>query len=117
MKRPEIDMTDAVGEMIEDMRELVATMKAGGMAAVRKKFTVRGGVAVPPPPAVGPADVTAARKAVGVGQSVFAELLGASLAAVRAWEEGTKTPPPMARRLLAEVAADPARWRAKLAPA
>lgn len=105
--------TNIGGEMIAGMRELIATMKAGGMPAVKKRFTVRR-VRVAPPPAVRPADVKSAREKLNASQPVFAGFLGVSPQLVKAWEQGLKTPQGPARLLLADMADDPARWARRL---
>lgn len=100
-------------EVIAGLEQILATLEAGGLKAVKEKH------GIPPPPAmvvlkVSPADkkaVKAAREALGVSQPVFALILGASVQAVRAWEQGTKSPPGAARRLIGEIRHDPEYWR------
>ena len=104
-------------EFIAGMEQLVATAKAGGLAAVKSKY----GIALPVSavlglPAVSAGDVLAARKALGVSQPVFAQILGASVQSVRAWEQGAKPPSGVARRLIGEIRHDPAYWRKRFAP-
>jgi hypothetical protein len=48
------------------------------------------------------------REALGVGQPVFAGLLGTSPATVRSRGQDQRLPGPMARRLLGPIASDPA---------
>jgi putative transcriptional regulator len=67
---------------------------------------------VTPPPEFEPAAVKVLRERLGMSQAVFASLLGASVPLVQGWEQGKRTPNPMARRLLGAVAAQPDRWRA-----
>lgn len=65
----------------------------------RRKVTVRHAEVVPPP--VYDAErVRRVREQLGLSQPVFAELVGATPAAVRAWEQGRRNPPGPARRLL-----------------
>ena len=45
-----------------------------------------------------------------VSQAVFARLMGVSVHAVQAWEQGKRTPPKIACRLMDEIAANPGRW-------
>jgi len=61
-------------------------------------------------------DVLALRERLGVSQIAFARLLGASLSLVQSWEQGRRSPSPIARRLLDEVARDPARWARMAGP-
>jgi DNA-binding transcriptional regulator YiaG len=114
MKRSAKPKPSNVGdEMIAGMRELVAAMQAGGMPAVRKRFTVRR-VRVAPPPALRPADVKAVREKLNASQPVFAGFLGVSPHLVKAWEQGFKTPQGPARLLIADMAENPARWAKRL---
>ncbi len=113
MKTKQKDMAKQIGaEMIAGMEQLLATLQAGGQKAVDEKYGIPPppGVAVPVPSA-GKKDVKAARQALGVSQPVFALILGASVQAVRAWEQGTKPPSGVARRLIGEIRHDPAYWR------
>lgn len=114
--RPTPEQSTPLGKkLIEGMEELLETMRAGGMAAVEKKFTVhRAKLIVFEKPALGKADVLAIRTALGASQPVFASLLGVSPATVRAWEQGVNAPSGMASRFLAEVRADPDYWKARL---
>jgi DNA-binding transcriptional regulator YiaG len=87
--------------MIRGAREAVAH-KRGMLPDVRTtsaKVTVRS-VDVVPPPKYGELDIQDIRRRLGVSQTVFAHLLGASPATVRAWERGAREPSDMARRLL-----------------
>jgi len=119
MGKPRPTTAEKVGaRFIAGMQELLATAKAGGLEAVKAKH------GIPPPPAVvilGPPvvaddDVIAAREALGVSQSVFAKILGASVQSVRAWEQGTKSPSGAVRRLIGEIRHDPDYWRKRFAP-
>jgi DNA-binding transcriptional regulator YiaG len=97
------------------MESLLATMKAGGLAAVRKKFTVRKvKVATFEVPALGKADVVAVRESLGVSQPVFAGLIGVSPALVKAWEQGLKVPSGIALRFLAEIRRNPDYWKGRV---
>jgi putative transcriptional regulator len=105
-------------EVIRDMKDLIATHKAGGMAAVENKFRVTYPdqyLSPPPPPEFDAAAVTAVRNALGVSRTAFAALLGVAPATVRAWEQGQTTPSGVARRFLAEIRRDPDYWRKRFA--
>lgn len=119
MAKPRPTTAEKVGaRFIAGMQELIATAKAGGLAAVKAKH----GIPPPPavvilgPPAVSGQDVAAARKALGVSQPIFAKILGASVQSVRAWEQGTKPPSGVARRLIGEIRHDPDYWRKRFVP-
>src|SRR5215208_2227870 len=101
--------------IIAGMENLLTTMKSGGLKAVEKKFTVRRvKKTVFEKPALGKADVVAIRTSLGTSQMVFANLLGVSVATVRAWEQGVNEPSGIALRFLAEVRANPDYWKARL---
>jgi putative transcriptional regulator len=104
----------AVAEMIAGLKDLVETMKAGGMAAVEKKFRVTRYKPLGPP-ATTAAQVVAVRDALGVSQAVFAAWLGVSASTVQGWEQGVNPPAGAAARLIAEIRHDPAYWRKRLA--
>jgi putative transcriptional regulator len=64
-------------------------------------------VEIPDPPHFGPASIRRLRDRLGVSQGIFAKLLGMSRKLVEAWEAGTRTPSPMACRLLDAIARRP----------
>ena len=92
----------SLGElMIQGAQEALAH-KRGELKtarATRSKVTVRR-VVVTPPPDYDSIDVQRVREGLGLSQTVFASLLGASASTVRAWERGSRRPSDMARRLL-----------------
>jgi DNA-binding transcriptional regulator YiaG len=96
-------------EIIADLKELNATLKAG--IPLHKKYTVRTVRVVPDPGNYDAAAVQAIRELVGVSQPIFAGMLGVSPALVRSWECGQRKPAPIARRLLDLIRADPSTWR------
>lgn len=55
---------------------------------------------VPPPPGYGGEDVRRIREGLGLSQSVFGQLLNASVNTVKAWERGVRTPDGPSLRLL-----------------
>ena len=101
---------NVAAEIIADLKELHATLKAG--TPLQEKYTVRTVRAVPEPGRYDAAGVREARELVGVSQAVFAQMLGVSAALVRSWECGQRKPAPIARRLLDLVRANPSGWRA-----
>ena len=54
-----------------------------------------------------PADVKAIRKKLGKSQSEFAMMIGVSVATLRNWEQGRRTPEGPARALLKVAAENP----------
>lgn len=113
---PKKTKPDALATMVDELEAFADTLTAGGMEAVRAKYTVR--TADPsPPPAVAPAAIAAARAGLGVSQPVFGKFLGVSAATVKGWEQGGKVPTPPVALLLADMAERPGHWRKKLAVA
>jgi putative transcriptional regulator len=101
--------------LIANMEKLIVTAKAGGMAAVEKKYTVRRARrGAFPKPGLQAADIVAIRHCLGLSQALFAELLGAALNTVQAWEQGTNSPSGIASRFLAELQRDPDYWKARI---
>jgi DNA-binding transcriptional regulator YiaG len=97
-------------EIIADLKELNATLKAGVPA--REKYTFRSVRSVPEPGKYNAGAVRKTRALVGVSQAVFARMLGVSAALVRSWEIGQRHPSPIARRMLDIMRANPSNWRA-----
>jgi putative transcriptional regulator len=95
-------------DITQGMRELDDWMTSGRPLAER--FTVRTVTRVAAPGEYDAARVKAVRAKVGASQAVFAELVGVSRDLVCGWEIGTRTPAPVARRVLDEIDRDPAKW-------
>lgn len=92
----------SLGElMIQGAREALEHKQGrlAGVRVTRAKVTARR-VDVVPPPEFGQEDVQRVRERLGLSQTVFADLIGASASTVRAWERGARQPSDMARRLL-----------------
>lgn len=64
-------------------------------------------VEIPDPPYFDAKAVHRLRERLGLSQGLFAKLLGVSRKLVEAWEAGTRTPSPMARRLLGAIGRNP----------
>ncbi|HUF70332.1 MAG TPA: helix-turn-helix domain-containing protein [Longimicrobiales bacterium] len=89
--------------------------KLTGARVTRAKVTARR-VGVVPPPRFGERDVQRVREDLGLSQTVFAELIGASVSTVRAWERGARRPSDMARRLLELAERQPEVFEEDLTP-
>ncbi len=96
------------GLMIQGAREALSHKRGelGGARVTRAKVTVRR-VDVVPPPKYREHDIQRVRERLGLSQTIFASLLGASVSTVRAWERGARQPSDMARRLLELVEHQP----------
>jgi putative transcriptional regulator len=77
-----------------------------GLRGRRPKLTMKT-VEIPDPPTFDAKAVHKLRERLGLSQGLFAKLLGVSRKLVEAWEAGTRTPSPMARRLLEAIGRDP----------
>ncbi len=88
-------------ELIQALQEAVA-FEQGKLPDVRVDridITERNAT-VDPPPAYSPDRIRDIRKRMRMSQPVFAQVLNASPATVRAWEQGTREPDGPSRRLL-----------------
>jgi DNA-binding transcriptional regulator YiaG len=114
--KPSPDKSSPLGSrIIAGLEGVLTAAKAGGLAAIEKKFTVRRLKRTTfEKPALGRADVLTIRTSLGTSQTVFAEMLGVSVATVRAWEQGVNEPSGIAVRFLAEIRANPEYWKGRL---
>ena len=88
--------------LVASMTEAVAIAGGHLRAPRRRRRTIRE-TAVAPPPRYGSSRVRRLRERLGLSQPVFAKALNVSIATVRGWEQGARTPDGPSRRLL-EVA-------------
>lgn len=100
--------------LIAGLTELRDALAAGEPLSGR--FTVRT-YRLPDPGRYDAAAVRGTRAKLGASQVLFAGLMGASPALVRAWEQGSRQPSAMARRLLDEMNREPAHWAGFIVPA
>ena len=71
-------------------------------------------VEIPDPPAYTGADFKLTRTRMGVSATLLAKMMGVSAKLVEHWEQGRRTPAPLACRLLERINADPAGYRDSL---
>jgi putative transcriptional regulator len=108
-KRPTTKRGSAVGDkLIAAMEEAIKVIDEGGLKSLKTT------VLTVPEDVVTPQDVAAIRTTLGLSQPLFAEFIGVSVAAVRAWERGAKSPTPMAKRFLTAIRSDPGYWKERL---
>ncbi len=107
-KRVRRSTKQAGTEIIRGLTGLRDALAAGEDLPAR--FTVREVPSVAEPQEWRSGRIVALRQQLSVSQGVFAKLLGTSVKTVQAWEQGG-TPPPMARRLLDCIKADPRPWK------
>ena len=93
-------------ETLGDLLVQSLTELRDGLAGQSGKLTLKT-VEIPDPPRFSAAAVHRLRDRLGLSQGLFAKLLGISRKLVEAWEGGTRTPSPMACRLLDAIARDP----------
>lgn len=94
--------------LMQGMREMDRWLASG--KPLEAYFTARTVGTIPVPSQYRGAQIAELRRQLGASQAVFAQLIGASVPLVRAWERGGREPSTMARRLLDEIARDPSRW-------
>ncbi len=99
--------TAAGREIIDALTDLVETREAG--IPLETKYTVHT-MNIPEPGAYGAKEVKALRARLGVSQSIFARLVGASTILVQKWEGGDRNPDGMVRRLFDDINRDPEKW-------
>lgn len=88
---------------MDDLRSIMARGQSPGGSG---RFTVRT-VEIVEPGVYDAAAIRRLRRSLQLSQALFAQLLGVSVALVRAWELGARSPAPIARRLLDQVRSDP----------
>lgn len=96
-------------KLLAGLRELHDAL-VGGDAS---KLTLRT-VEISEPRRYGPKQVKEVRRALGVSQAVFAELVAVSPVLVAQWEGGVRRPAPVVCRLLDEISQHPAGYLASL---
>ena len=91
-----------IGKLLIEAAKEALAHKRGKTADARvtqRKITARWAT-VAAPPIYDPAAIRRLRDRLGMSQTVFADLLSVSPAAVRAWESGAREPSGVARRLM-----------------
>lgn len=107
-KGVEKSLAEDVLDSFDDFFKSVETGKVISVKTVRLDLTVDEFTA---------GEIRGVRTALGVSQALFAGLLTVSPATVRAWEQGRRFPPAIARRLLSEMRDNPVRWQNMLSDA
>ncbi|HEX3657415.1 MAG TPA: hypothetical protein VHV55_16615 [Pirellulales bacterium] len=104
-------MNSVERDLVAGLEGFLADLK--GDKPIEKKYTCRRVVLdlVPQPYTV--ARVKATRQLLNASQGLFAQFLGVSVKAVRAWEQG-RTPGEMACRFMDEIRHNPEYWRSRL---
>jgi putative transcriptional regulator len=103
--------TPAGKSILRALHDLEDTMAAG--IPLAEKYEIHT-VNIPDPGEYGAKEVRKLRDRLGVSQAVFAKLIGASTILVSKWEQGTRNPDGMARRLLDDISANPKKWMMSL---
>jgi DNA-binding transcriptional regulator YiaG len=99
--------------MRKPTKETLGNLLLQSLTEVRDSLRGHGGkltmktVEIPDPPCFDGVAVHKLRNRLGLSQGLFAKLLGASRKLVEAWEAGTRTPSPMACRLLDAIGRHP----------
>jgi putative transcriptional regulator len=100
-----------------ELSEVLAAAEEGLAALRAGKKLVRRTANLAEPSKFTSARVARLRKRLGVSQAVFAQIIGASLGTVRAWEQGIKTPSGIACRILEVAEREPRALTRSLKPA
>jgi putative transcriptional regulator len=85
--------------LVESLAQAAAIDRGEARAPRRHRRTIRDTV-VTPPPHYGSSRIRRFRERLGLSQPVFAQALNVSVATVRGWEQGARTPDGPSRRLL-----------------
>jgi len=101
--------TQPTKETLGDLLVKSLTELRDGIRGRPGKLTMKT-VEIPDPPHFDAKAVHQLRDRLGLSQRLFAKLLGISGKLVEAWESGTRTPSPMARRLLEAIARKPSAY-------
>jgi putative transcriptional regulator len=104
--RKEVQMKKPTKENLGELLVQSLTELRDGLRGQAGKLTVKT-VEIPDPPPFSAAAVHKLRDRLGLSQGLFAKLLGVSRKLVEAWEAGTRTPSPMACRLLDAIGRNP----------
>jgi len=100
------------GKIIDGLREFAEALEND--SPIHDKFTCRTVSLDLFPIPYKPETVRATRKLLKVSQGVFAQFLGVSVRAVRAWEQGQNEPSVIACRFMDEIQRNPDYWRRRL---
>lgn len=103
--KPETTFADEVLHGLKDFRQSVERGETITVRTIKLDLT---------PPEYSAGDIKALRHKLGLSQAVLARLLAVSVELVQHWEQGIRKPQPIARRLLEDIEAEPARWLARL---
>ena len=113
IKKGAESMKDSVGaQIIEGLREFTESLEKDEL--ITERFTCRTIMLDLDPTTYSPATVKATRKLLRASQGIFAQFLGVSARAVRAWEQGVNTPSDIACRFMDEIHRNPDFWRKRL---
>lgn len=99
-------MRKAAKDNLGDLLVQSLTEVRDGLRGQVGKLTVKT-LEIPDPPRFTAAAIHKLRGRLGLSQGLFAKLLGVSRKLVEAWEAGTRTPSPMACRLLDALTRNP----------
>ncbi len=102
----------AGARIVAAIDEATEILRAEGFRS--KRLTVRTYEVPPSPHVCRPGDVKRVRELLGASQAVLAAFLGVNVNTVRSWEQGKRSPQPIACRFLSEIESDPVYWRQRI---
>ena len=107
MKKPSVEQ-----QIVQGLESLAASLESG--EDLPRRFTCRTLRLEVKPAAYSPSMVKRTRAALCLSQALFAKFLGISPGTVRTWEQGAKSPQPIACRFMDEIRREPDRWRSRI---
>lgn len=96
-------------ETLGDLLVQSLTEVRDGLRGQSGKLTMKT-IEIPDPPEFDAKAIHKLRDRLGLSQGLFAKLVGVSRKLVEAWETGTRTPSPMARRLMQAISRHPSTY-------
>ncbi len=109
---PTKKLSTAGSKIVSAFNEAIEAMRSG--EPLEKRFSVRTYKADFVCRAYGPEDVRRVRRLLGMSQVFFARFLGVDPNTVRSWEQGSRSPSPIARRFMGEIEEDPEHWQRRI---
>lgn len=112
--KPDLFEGKAFGELLAEGLEEFAEALKTDKRSIPGKFNCRKVSLKLSPTVYSPELVRKTRGLLSASQAVFAQFLGVSVQAVRAWEQGINPPRDSARRLMDEIRHKPDYWRERI---
>jgi putative transcriptional regulator len=102
----------AGAKILGAIKEATEILRSEGLES--KKLTIKTYKVPSSPPSYEPGDVKRVRELLGASQAVLAVFLGVNVNTLRSWEQGKRSPQPIASRFLSEIETDITYWRKRI---